>query len=426
LSAAATLALVLGTILTTGLLVLLVINLMPPRRQLARALRMDVGVDDPHFARVIGVMVGPPLLSGQRIETLVNGDRIFPSMLEAIRSARATITLETFIYWSGEIGRTFAEALAERARAGVKVHVLLDWIGCRPMDPALIETMTAAGAEVRHFRRPRWYTLNRLNNRTHRKLLVVDGRIGFTGGVGIADVWLGDARGPNEWRDTHFRVEGPVVAQMQAAFLDNWVEAAGKLPVGPDYFPELEPVGASTAQLFKSAPYSGGEHAELVYRLSIAAARRSILISAAYFVPDDLIIEALVTAAGRGVRVEVVVPSRRTDAPLVRRAARGRYGPLLKAGIRIHEFQPTMFHCKCLIVDGLWVSVGSTNIDSRSFRLNDEANLNVLDRDFAQEQTRLFEHDLGRSREVDLATWRRRPWRERIVEPLVDLVRVQL
>jgi cardiolipin synthase len=347
-------------------------------------------------------------------------------MLAAIGQARRTITFETFIYWSGEVGRKFADALSERARAGVRVHVLLDWVGSQKMNRSLLEQMEQSGIEVRRYHPVRWYAIARLNNRTHRKLMVVDGRIGFTGGVGIADVWSGDAEDPEHWRDTHFRVEGPVVAQMQAAFLDNWTQVTGVVMHGEDYFPALEPHGEHRAQMFTSSPGGGSESMQLMYLIAIAAAKRSIHLCASYFVPDEISSRMLVQALERGVRVQILLPGARIDATMVRRASRSRWGPLLRAGAEIHEFQPTMFHCKVMVVDGVWTSVGSTNFDNRSFAVNDEANLNILDAEFAQRQIQIFRHDLQRARRITLEEWETRPWQEKLREHAVGSIGSQL
>ncbi len=272
----------------------------------------------------------------------------------------------------------------------------------------------------------RWYSVGRLNNRTHRKLLIVDGTVGFTGGVGIADQWLGHAQDPEHWRDSHFRLEGPAVAQMQAAFMDNWMETCSEVLHGEEYFPPLETVGPHIAQLFKSSADDASESVRLMYLLSIASATKSVRIANAYFVPDALAVSSLVAAQRRGVRVEIIVPSSRTDAKVVRRASRSLWGPLLEAGIAIHEYQPTMYHVKVVVVDDVWTSVGSTNFDNRSFRLNDEANLNVLDAEFAAGQAAQFEADKARARRITLEEWRGRPWRERAVERLASLLRLQL
>jgi cardiolipin synthase len=257
-------------------------------------------------------------------------------------------------------------------------------------------------------------------------LLVVDGRVGFTGGVGIADEWTGHAENPEHWRDSHFRIEGPAVAQMQAAFMDNWMKTRALVLHGEDYFPQLPVVGPQCAQVFKSSANEGSESVRLMYLLSIAASSERVLIANSYFVPDDLAVATLVEARARGVRVEIVVPGPHIDTETVRRASRSRWGPLLEVGVEIYEYQPTMYHCKVMIVDGIWTSVGSTNFDNRSFRLNDEANLNVLDRDLAADLERVFEADKAASRQVTLAMWRGRPRGERLVERAAGLLRAQL
>ena len=410
----------------TALAVLLALNLSSRQLSVERRIEHLYDIHHPQFARAMGSLLGPALVGGNRVTVLKNGDRIFPAMLEGIRGARSTISFETYIYWSGEIGREFAEALSERARAGVAVHVLLDWLGTGKLDEDLIRAMEDAGVAVLKYHPIRWYTLGRLNNRTHRKLLVVDGRIGFTGGVGIADEWRGDAQDPEHWRDTHFRIEGPVVAQMQAAFMDNWIETRAEVLHGGEYFPALPPVGPHCAQLFQSSSEGGSESVRLMYLMSIAAAARSIRLANAYFVPDDLAVRLLAEASRRGVQVEVVLPGRHIDFKVVRHASRARWGRLLEAGVAIYEFQPTMYHAKVMIVDDLWVSVGSTNFDSRSFRLNDEANLNLLDADLAAELSGHFEEDKRRSRRITLEEWRARPWREKAHDRLAALIRSQL
>ena len=347
-------------------------------------------------------------------------------MLAGIRAAKTTITFETYIYWSGAIGREFVDALAERAKAGVKVHVLLDWVGSIKMEQQLLDRMRQGGIEVERFHEPHWSNWGQLNNRTHRKLLVIDGRVGFTGGVGIADHWRGQARNPDEWRDSHFRVEGPVVAQMQSVFLDNWIRATGMVLHGETYFPSLKPAGRLAAQMFSSSPSGGSESMQLMYLLSITAARKTIDLANAYFVPDDMTIKTLIDAARRGVLIRVLTPSGHIDSETVRKASRGSWGPMLEAGIQIAEYQPTMYHVKGLVVDGIFSSVGSTNFDNRSFRLNDEANLNVLDADFGRVQRQIFEADWARARPITLQAWQDRPWTERLQERLATVLHSQL
>ena len=404
------------TFVTTLLVLLIVQNVTSGERKIRYQIDSLCGVDDQRFARVVSRLLGPPLETGHNVATLLNGDQIFPAMLDAIRAARLTITFETYIYWTGRIGREFSEVLAERARAGVRVHVLLDWVGSAKLDPASIADMEHAGVEVERYRPLKWYHLSRMNSRTHRKILVVDGRVGFTGGVGIADQWLGHAQSPENWRDTHFRLEGPAVAQLQAAFMDNWNKSRPEVLHGDGYFPHLASTGSARAQVFKSSPREGTSSVRLMYLLSIAAAREQILLANAYFVPDNAAIDALVAAQHRGVQVEIIVPGPHVDTAVTRRASRALWKPLLEAGIAIYEFQPTMYHCKVMVVDGLWASVGSTNFDNRSFRLNDEANLNVLDAEFAAQQVRDFNADKQRARRITLEEWRRRPLREKMLE----------
>jgi cardiolipin synthase len=381
---------------------------------------------DPEFIRNMGSLVEPGILQSNRVVTLLNGDQIFPAMLQAIHGAQHSITFETYIYWSGEIGKKFSEALCERARAGVKVHVMLDWVGCGKMEGKYLDELKAAGVEVEQYHPLRWYNVGRMNNRTHRKLLVVDGRIGFTGGVGIADLWDGHAESKDHWRDSHYQLEGPAVAQMQSAFTDNWIKTRHEVLLGSNYFPQLKPVGSSLAQVFKSSRGEGSESVRLMYLLSIASATRTIRLSAAYFVPDELAIETLVAARKRGVKIEIIVPGPVMDSKVVKGASRSLWGALLDAGVEIYEYQPTMYHCKVLIVDDLWVSVGSTNFDDRSFRLNDEANLNIYDATFAAAQAKVFEEDKGQSRLMTRAELKNQSTIGKIMDKIASLFRRQL
>jgi cardiolipin synthase len=420
-----TLLIVAGTVVVTLALSIIKRNLGSPERKLDYYLH-ELALRDPTFERCMAHLLGPPLVNGNRITSLLNGDEIFPAMLAGIRSAQSTITFETYIYWSGTVGSEFSAALAERARAGVRVHVLLDWLGSNKLDASAIAEMEEAGVEVERYRPLRWYNLSRINSRTHRKILVIDGRLGFIGGVGIADEWSGHAQSPEHWRDSHFQLEGPAVAHLQAAFVDNWIKTHSDVLNAATYFPELAPVGNCRAQVFKSSPREGGDSARLMFLLSISAARERILIANSYFVPDARTIEALVAALKRGVQVEIIVPGHHTDTHTTRRASRSLWGPLLEAGAVIYEYQPTMYHCKIMVVDDLWVSVGSMNFDNRSFRLNDEANLNIIDRDFAEEQARVIADDKRASRQITLRDWQHRPWRENAVEWLAGLLRSQV
>jgi len=346
-------------------------------------------------------------------------------MLEAIRGAKESITFETYIYWSGDIGQKFSDALCERANAGVKIHVLLDWLGTDKIDAKFFTAMKSAGVELERYHPLRWYNWSRLNNRTHRKLIVVDGRIGFTGGVGIADEWDGDGSAKDHWRDSHYKIEGPAVAQMQATFGDDWIEARARVLFGSTYYPELAQIGRSRAQIFKSSPDEGSESVRLMYLLSIASATKSIRLQAAYFVPDDLAIDTLVTARKRGGQIEIVVPGPQTDSEIVQGASRSRWPELLDAGVLIYEYQPSLYHCKVLIVDDVWVSVGSTNFDNRSFRLNDEANLNIYDAVFAAEQVTVFESDKNLSRLMTRKDFKNRSTLGKMFDSVAGLFRQQ-
>ena len=414
------------TCVATLLAVVVAMNFKTPEKALDRKIEHRYTLDDPQFRREMAVMLGPGIVPGNQVVDLENGDGIFPAMLDAIHSAKKTITFETYIYWSGAIGQEFADALSERARAGVAVKLMIDWAGSIKMEDAMLEQMRAAGVEVHQYRPLRWYNLGRLNNRTHRKLLVVDGRVGFTGGVGIADQWGGHAQDADHWRDMHFRIEGPVVAQMQAAFNDNWIKTTGEVLNGGDYFPPLQRAGDMDAHMFVSSPTGGSESMHLMYLMAIAAAERSIDLQAAYFVPDDLIIKALLAARHRGVRVRVNLPGKHIDSETVRLASKAHWGELLLAGVEIHEYQPTMMHNKLLIVDGEMTSVGSTNFDVRSFRLNDEASLNVYDPAFAARMTEVFEADLKPTVRYTYQMWKRRPLKEKLVEKFILPIKSQL
>ncbi|WP_367871765.1 phosphatidylserine/phosphatidylglycerophosphate/cardiolipin synthase family protein [Luteolibacter sp. Populi] len=411
------------TAAATAALTVFIRNFISGEKKITHRIAQRYGISDPQFERAMSQLLGPPILSGNRVTPLHNGNEIFPAMLAAIAEAERSITFETFIYWSGEIADRFADALAVKARAGVKVHVLVDGVGCNCVNGDALRRMADAGVELEVYHIANFA---RTNERTHRKLLVIDGRLGFTGGVGIADNWDGNADSPEHWRDTQYRVEGPVVAQMQAAFLDNWMKTRAVVLHGEDYFPRLEDAGELRCQMFKSSPMEGSESARLMYLLSIAAAEKSIQVGNAYFLPDDLTTETLLEAVKRGVKVEVLLPGRQIDSQAVRLASRHRIGRLLKGGVRVFEYEPTMYHCKCMMIDGLWTSVGSANFDNRSFRINDEANLNVIDAEFTAEESRIFAKDLERAREFTYEDWQDRSVCEKLLGGSAALLRSQL
>jgi len=414
------------TVFVTLLAAALAMNFKTPDKSLERKIEHRYPVSDPQFRREMGVLLGPGIVPGNKVTELQNGKEIFPAMLQAISGAQKTITFETYIYWSGEIGQKFAKALEERARAGVAVKVMIDWAGSIKMEDAMLQGMKDAGIDVQQYRPLKWYNLGRLNNRTHRKLLVVDGKVGFTGGVGIADQWDGDAQDPDHWRDLHFRIEGPVVAQVQAAFNDNWIKITGVVLNGVDYFPPLERAGDMDAHMFVASPAGGSESMHLMYLMAIAAAENTIDLQAAYFVPDDLMMKALLAARLRGVKVRVLLPGKHIDSETVRLASKAHWGELLLGGIEIYEYQPTMMHNKLLIVDGELTSVGSTNFDGRSFQLNDEASLNIYDAGFAARMTEVFEADLKPTVQYTYQMWKERPVKDKMVEKFILPLKSQL
>jgi cardiolipin synthase A/B len=421
-----TLVTIVITLLSTALVVALAINLATAEKRLLYRPRRLYTSRDAGFRRALGVLLGPPLVAGNEVTTLINGEQIFPSMLEALNAAEISVTFETFVF-RDEIGKIFCKALAAAAGRGVRVRVLLDWLGSRTMPPAMLAVMRDAGADVQLYHAPSWFHLGRLNNRTHRKIMVIDGKTGFTGGVGFGREWVNNKEHPKDWRESHYKVRGPVVAQMQAVFVDNWIKATGRVLHGPEYFPtHLPPQGDMDAQMFGSSPVGGSESMHLMVLLALTAAHTSIDIENPYFVPDRLTVDALIEACHRGVRVRIVVPGRYTDARIGRWAAQGLYGVLLRAGIEVYEYQPTMIHCKVMVIDGEWTSVGSANFDDRSFRLNDEANLNVFSKRLAAEQVRQVDADIALSKRMVLRRWAQRSTSRRFYESLALLLRSQL
>ena len=385
-------------------------NFFPDEKKLRHRIHADYSAGDDTFVRTMGNLLGPPLVGGNKVTVLENGNEIFPAMLAAIRSAERTITFENFLWKEGAVSHAFAEALRERARAGVKVHFLQDALGCDDVRGDALNLLRNSPVELEIFR----FLNLKMNCRTHRKLLVVDGRVGFIGGVGIADDWGGDGRTHGFWRDSHYQVEGPAVAQMQQAFMDNWIQTRARLLHGDDYFPKLEDAGDHTCQVFQSSAGEGSDSARLMLLISIAAARHHIRIANAYFIPDALSMRTLLEARARGVEIQIITPSGDTDAPLVRAVGKATWRRLLEAGARFYEYQPARFHCKYLLIDDCWASVGSANLDNRSLSLNEEANLNVLHHKFVAAHIRVFEEDKQRSREITLQDWKQRPWPEKI------------
>lgn len=379
------------------------------------------------FLRAAEALTGAPVSRGNEVELLINGDQIFPCYLRTIRAARATVCLLTYVYWRGEIAHDVAAALSERARAGVECNVIIDALGGMKLEPEILEQMLEAGVRVSRFRPPKPYAAKRVANRTHRKILVADGRVGLIGGVGIAEEWTGNAEDPDHWRDTHVRVEGPVVRGLFGAFAENWLEATGEVLVGSGYLPQLEPENdGGPMMVVRSSAGVGDSNIEALYYLAIAAARESLDLTAAYFVPRPAFIEALQDAAERGVRVRVLVPGSNIDKPPVWIAGRASYDELVAAGVEVYEYGPTMLHAKTMTVDGCWSAVGSANFDNRSFQLNDEATLCVSSDEFAGRLTEQFERDLEVSERIAPDRWRRRGRFQRAGESALKLARREL
>lgn len=383
----------------------------------------DVSVDQAAFVRTLEAHADAELVPGNRAQVLLNGDEIFPAMLAAIRQAKTTITFANFMYEQGDIARDMAEALAERCRAGVGVNVLLDAVGSKNMPRAYKETMKRSGCHVASYHSLNPLALKRINHRNHRRVLVVDGRIGFTGGTGVGEKWTGNGRGRDHWRQTDVRVEGPIVRQIQAAFAENWREATGMLLSGDAYFPDIARRGRLVAQTIKSSPASGAADAYLLFLLAIEGARSSILLTNPYFVPDGTMTDAIVRAAKRGVDVSIItagVADTNLDR-LVREASHAHFGRVLDAGAKIYEYGPALLHAKTMVVDGRWVSIGSANLDNRSFNLNNELNLAFMDRALAARMTEVFREDLKFTKRVGYDDWQRHRVRNALYLPLIPL-----
>jgi cardiolipin synthase len=379
-------------------------------------------VDD--VRRTLEGVIGVPATEGNQVDSLVNGDQIFPAMLEAIGDARRTIDLLTFVYWRGGIGTRFAEALADKAGSGVRVRVLLDAWGASSIDPDLVSKMEDAGVRVRWFRPLRRLQPTKVNHRTHRKVMIVDEATGFTGGVGIADQWCGDARNEDEWRDTHFRVRGPAVDGLRAAFLDNWLETDPEVfDASIDRFPDQPKPGRAVIQCVRGASEVGWSDISTLLLALLQLAQDRIRITTAYFVPDDELIECLNAASDRGVTVEVLLPGPHGDKRFVQLAGQAVYERLLEHGVRVWHYQPTMLHAKIMTVDGLVANVGSANFNARSTELDEEINLVALDPDLVRLLDRQFDADLERSEQIQPGRWKDRSIGRRVLEGITRPIR---
>ena len=386
----------------------------------------DLRITEPSLRATLVGYTGGAVVGGNRVDVLLNGEEIFPAKIEMIRAARKTITYAQYVFEEGEPAADTAQALAERCRAGVKVHVLIDAVGSLLMPAQYRDWMTEAGCEVALYRPVTPWTIDRANYRNHRRILVADGRMGVTGGSGTSGKWSGDGKQEGQWRDTDMRVEGPVVNQLQGAFAENWLEATGSVLGGAEYFPwPFEAKGGVESQIVRSSPAGGSVAMYTMFLLAMASARRTIYITNPYFVPDEKMIETLLQSRQRGVRVVLLLPGA-IDHNLVRQASRSQLGRLLQAGVQVYEYRAALLHSKTMVIDSIWATVGSTNLDRRSFELNEELNLVVYNADVARRLERVFEDDLGQSRPVTYEQWKDRGFMSRFLEMLSIPVRGQL
>jgi cardiolipin synthase len=385
---------------------------------------MTAPTDREHqLRRRLETVIGTPFTEGNAVTVLRNGDEIFPAMLEAIRSAESTVDLCTFVYWQGDIAVEFAEAMAQRAQAGVRVRLLIDALGGRLIDKGLVSRMDRAGVQVEWFRKPLLKSPFKSNHRLHRKVCIVDGRVGFTGGVGIAQEWCGDARNESEWRDTHLRVEGPAVDGLQSAFIQNWAESGRALYDERDEFPEQPQRGGSTVQIARGSASLGWDDMQSAFHVMLCSAQERLRIATAYFAPDDDFLETLCSAAQRGVDVELLLPGPHADKRVCQLASEAAYARLVAAGIKVWNFQPSMMHAKVMTVDGYAAVVGSSNFNRRSLDHDEEVVLIALDTDLTATLDAHLDEDVRRSELIDLSRWEDRGVPQRVYEKATRPIR---
>jgi cardiolipin synthase A/B len=396
------------------LLLLLVLTFFEPGLSYRIPEAPSVPTNSPEFSRVLAVVSDAHLYHDAELHVLTNGNEFYEDELEAIAAARSHISLEAYIFQKGEIASRYIAALTERARNGVEVRLVLDAVGSFNTWRSTFRDLTDAGGKVCWYMPCRWYNLARFNNRTHREILIVDGSVGFIGGAGVADHWYKSRGKRKRWRDTMVRVEGNSVTSLQAMFAENWLESSGELLTGCKYYPNNPKHGSARAMVINSTPSAGrATRARMVFQILISTAQHRIHITTPYFLPDRGVRHALIDALHRGVEVKIIVPGKHSDHLLTRRSSRRLYGSLLEHGAEIYEYQPSMIHTKSLVIDGMWTAVGSTNFDARSFGINDEVNLAVLDDRFADRMEEDFQADLADSRRVTYEEWRRRSPLER-------------
>ena len=411
---------VLGAFALIFFLLFLLAGIFGPTPQYTLSSQGDLPANDSEmFLNVLEALTDAKVNRAGALEVLTNGPCFYPAALDAMRAAQQSICLEAYIFQRSEIGRLYLEVMTERARAGVQVNLVLDAFGSMSASKAFFKPLLDAGGRVEQYNKPRWHSLARVDNRTHRELLIVDGRVGFIGGAGIADQWFKSSEKHPRWRDTMVRVEGDAVPNLLATFAENWLTSHGEILAGPRYFPEIRCPTRTVAMVINSTPTPGGStRARVLFQMLVASAERSISITTPYFLPDKGLVRELCRAVERRVKIRILVPGRSSDHMLTRSTSRGGYGPLLRAGAEVYEYQHSMIHAKVLVVDELWAVVGSTNFDNRSFGINDEVNLAACEPAIAARLERDMSHDLTRSQRVSLAEWEHRPITERAPELL--------
>ena len=415
-----------GWALGSGAMAFVSYLVTPVERSPRYGLDHEFPIDSDEFLATMTGATGVPIIGGNAIDILNNGDEFYPVMLEEIARARTSITIEAYIYWAGEIGQRFARALAAKAREGIPVKILLDAVGSATIGSEILETLEAGGCQLAWYNRIRWYSIGRFNHRTHRKSLIIDGRVGFTGGAGIADVWLGQAESPEHWRDTQIRIAGPAVTPLQTGFAQNWLKTTGELLSGAMYYPAPVHDGDLQVQTVMSSPETGVSSVRIMHYLPIISARRSIYIANPYFVPDEAAIDTLLDAKRRGVDVVIMVAGRHNDTWLARKNSIRLYGRLLKSRIPIFEFNKTFLHQKTMVVDGQWISIGTTNFDNRSFAHNEETSVCVRDDRLAQQMEKAFLADLHSCDRVEFRAWRHRGFMAKSLEAVASLLEAQV
>ncbi len=404
-----------------------VTHLIAPRESSPKyGLDHEFSIDSEEFCSSIVGATGVPYLRGNRLDIFNNGDEFYPAMLSAIEQAQHSITVEAYIYWAGWTGEMFAKALSGKCREGVKVKILLDAIGSATIGDEILHILEAGGCQIAWCNPLRWYSLGRFNNRTHRKSLIIDGRVAFTGGAGIADHWWGNAQDPAHWRDIQIRMEGPAVLPLQTGFAQNWLQTTGELISGYEYYPPSSETASVELQTILSSPTTGASSVRIMYYFAIVCARRLIYIANPYFVPDQAAIDTLIEAKQRGVDVKIMVAGEHNDNAMVRRSATRLYGELLEGGVEIYEYNRTMLHHKFMVVDGLWGTVGTTNFDSRSFAHNEENNVCFFDPPSVEKLRATFEKDLEICDRISLDKWRRRGSWAKTMELLCSMLKDQM